>query len=503
MIIDAAPILAIVLPLFAAFLLPVVSILAKRYKKEHACGLFAVAVCVLILLIVASMLPTVWGGKIIVYRLGNWTPPWGINLAIDSLNLLVALIVSSVCTLVAIYSLIYMRKDSGLEKYYILLVLILASTMGIVLTGDVFNLFVFFEIMSIASYALIAFRRKGDSLEASFKYMIIGSLGTSLILLSIVFAYSVAGSVNIADIGMKLASIKAGSTSTPPIVIVMLGLFITGFGIKIAMVPLHAWAPDVYQAAPSSISALLSGATTIAGVYAMIRVVYMMFGAFGVGAMFAVFGLVTMVLGAFMALVQNDLKRLLAYSGISQMGYILLGIGIGTANGIQGGLFHLLNYAIFEAMLFMCAGAIAYRVGTTKLNELGGLGRSMPVTATIFTVGALAISGVPPFNGFASKWMIYVAGVQAGQPIFTVIAVLMSALTLAYFLKVVSTIFLGPRPKDSPKVEEAPMVMLFPMFLLVVFCVLFGILPQLGIDLVQPAQQAIAANQAYIGTVLG
>jgi len=380
--------------------------------------------------------------------------------------------------------------------------LVTAGCMGVTLTGDVFNLFVFFEIMSISSYALVAFRRNWDSVEAGIKYMIIGSLGTSFILLSITLMYGLVGSLNIADLAGKIEAIKA-TQPLPMIVPLMLTLFVVGFGIKIAMVPLHAWLPDAYQAAPSAVSALLSGATTTVGVYAMLRVSYMLFGALAIGTMFIILGLVTMIVGGLMALVQHDLKRLLAYSSVSQMGYILLGVGFGTALGIQGGLFHLLNNAIYKVLLFMCAGAIAYRVGTSNLDELGGLGKNMPITATLFVVGALAISGVPPFNGFASKWTIYVAGVEAGQPICTAIAVIMSALTLAYFLKAINLMFLGQRPEHLRDVKEAPPLMLFPMLVLAVFCVVLGILPSLGMDLVRPAQGAVMNQLGYIGSVMG
>ena len=494
MILTHAPILAIVIPLFAAFLMPVVSIIARRFGAKRMPGWFVVAVMLLTLVIVASMAPDVWGGKApVIYKLGGWSPPWGINLSIDGLNLLVALIIASVGSLVAIYSVVYMERDNGLDKYYILLMLVIVGCMGVALTGDIFNLYVFFEIMSISSYALVAFRRNWDSVEAGIKYMIIGSLGTAFILLSIALMYGLVGSLNIADLAGKMAIIS-DIQPLPMIVPLMLTLFIVGFGIKIAMVPMHAWLPDAYQAAPSAISALLSGATATVGLYAMLRISYVLFGAVAIGTMFIILGLITMVVGGLMALVQRDLKRLLAYSCISQMGYVLLGVGFATAAGIQGGLFHLLNNAIYKVLLFMCAGAIIYRVGTSDMDKLGGLGKNMPITATLFVIGALAISGMPPLNGFASKWTIYVAGMEAGQPICTAIAVIMSALTLAYFLKAINLMFLGQRPEHLREVKEAPTLMLFPMLMLAVLCVVFGILPSLGIDIVGPASGALGVG---------
>ncbi len=489
-----APILAIVIPLFAAFLMPVVSIIARRFGVKRMQGWFVVAVMLLTLVIVASMAPDIWGGKApVIYKLGGWSPPWGINLSIDGLNLLVALIIASVGSLVAIYSVVYMERDNGLDKYYILLLLVIVGCMGVALTGDIFNLYVFFEIMSISSYALVAFRRNWDSVEAGIKYMIIGSLGTAFILLSIALMYGLVGSLNIADLAGKM-TIIGDIQPLPMIVPLMLTLFIVGFGIKIAMVPMHAWLPDAYQAAPSAISALLSGATATVGLYAMLRISYVLFGAVAIGTIFIILGLITMVVGGLMALVQRDLKRLLAYSCISQMGYVLLGVGFATAAGIQGGLFHLLNNAIYKVLLFMCAGAIIYRVETSDMDKLGGLGKNMPITATLFVIGALAISGMPPLNGFASKWTIYVAGMEAGQPICTAIAIIMSALTLAYFLKAINLMFLGQRPEHLREVKEAPMLMLFPMLMLAVLCVVFGILPGLGIDIVGPAQSALGVG---------
>ncbi|GAI20091.1 unnamed protein product, partial [marine sediment metagenome] len=225
-----APILAILIPLFAAFLMPVVGILAHRRGIKRAREWFAIAAVLAEFAIVVSMLPAVWGGQVLVYQLGGWQPPWGINLAIDGLNLLVALIVAGIGALVVIYSFVYMERDTGLDQYYTLFLLILAGMMGVALTGDIFNLYVFFEIMCISSYALVAFRRNWQSIEASIKYMIVSSLGTSFILLGIALLYGLAGSLNIADLAQKLGPVASSA------VIVPLALFVTGFGIKIAMV---------------------------------------------------------------------------------------------------------------------------------------------------------------------------------------------------------------------------------------------------------------------------
>jgi multicomponent Na+:H+ antiporter subunit D len=490
--------LAVFLPLFAAFLLPAVSFAERKYRipmaKEWVSTVFVLAE----LLVVFSMFP-VAKSSVITYELGGWPPPLGIVLAIDAFGALAALIIASIGALVFLYSFTYMRGESGLEHYYTLLFLLLAGCMGVVLTGDIFNFYVFFEIMSIASYALVAFRRNLWGIEAAIKYLIVGSLGTSFLLIGIAILYGRFGTLTLANIMQLLPQVP------PKDLVIPLACFLVGIGIKIAMVPFHFWLPDAYQGAPTSVAAFFSGATATVGAYAVVRITYVLFGAWGVGSVFILFGLLTMVLGALMALVQRDLKRLLAYSGISQMGYVLVGLGLGTALGVQGALFHVFNNAAYKTLLFMVAGAVIWRAGTSRMDELGGLWNNMPITASLFLLGSLAIAGVPPLNGFASKWMIYLAGVEYGGVGYAITgtALIISALTLAYFLKALSAVFLGQRPARLSGVREPPMFMILPMMVLAVVCVVFGLLPQLGIQLVAPAQSAIFDLNGYIRGVMG
>jgi len=502
-VIEIPPIVAIVLPLFGAFLTPIIAIVSRRFDVERkVCGWFMVAIMIAMLLVVVSMGARVWGGEIIIYKLGGWDPPWGINLAIDGLAFQMALMIAGLGTLVAIYSLAYMKRDSRFDLYCTLILLITAGMMGIVLTGDLFNFYVFLEITCISSYALVAFRRNSDAVEAGIKYMIIGSLGTSILLLSITMLYGSIGSLNIADLGQKLAMAKAGAEPVPMILVVALALFVTGIMIKVAMVPFHAWLADALTAAPTAISALLAGPVAVIGIYWVARIPYLPFG-MPVGVILVALGIISMVVGVLMALVQTDFKRMLAYHVISQKGYMVLGIGLGTTLGLQGGLFHLLNHSTYKCMLFMCAGAVLHRTGSQKFDELGGLSKNMPITSSVFLIGALAISGIPPLNGFASKYTIYLAGVDAGQPIITAIAVLVSALTLASFLKAFSSVFLGQRPERFKDVKEAPMQMLFPMCVMAAICIVIGLLPALGFNIAGPAQTAAMNPGNYISQVLG
>ncbi|MEM3421716.1 MAG: proton-conducting transporter membrane subunit, partial [Candidatus Hadarchaeum sp.] len=391
-----APILVIIIPLFTAFVMPVIGILAKRYHIKYLREVVAIVVMGAVLAIVSNMALDVWGGEIILYKLGGWSPPWGIVLAVDALSTQMAFMIAVLGTLVVIYSASYMGRDSGLSYFYTLILLVMSGMLGIVLTGDFFNFYVFLEIMSISSYALVSFRRDALSIEAGMKYLLIGSLGTSFVLLSVVMLYGAVGTLNIADLAVKLAAYSA--TNVPTVLVISLALFVTGVMVKVAMVPFHTWLPDAFTAAPTAISALLAGPAAVVGIYWVARLPYLPFG-MPVGAILVALGLISMVVGVLMALMQRDFKRMLAYHVISQKGYMVLGIGLGTLGatlGTQGGLFHLLNHSTYKALLFMCAGAVLYQTKSQKFDELGGLGKNMPITALTFLIGALAISGIPP-----------------------------------------------------------------------------------------------------------
>jgi len=498
-----APILVIVLPLFTAFVMPLIGIIAERYHIKYLRELIAIGVMIVVLILAGTIAQEVWNGEVIVYELGGWSPPWGIVLAIDALSTQMALMIAGLGTLVMIYSASYMSRDSGLSYFYTLMLLVISGMMGIVLTGDFFNFYVFLEIMSISSYALVSFRRDALSIEAGIKYLIIGSLGTSFVLLSVVMLYGVVGTLNIADLGAKLATY--GGNNVPSVLVLSLALFVTGVMIKVAMVPFHTWLPDAFTAAPTAISALLAGPAAVVGIYWVARLPYLPFG-MPVGLILISLGLISMVVGVLMALMQRDFKRMLAYHVISQKGYMVLGIGLGTLGatlGTQGGLFHLLNHSTYKALLFMCAGAVLYQTKSQKFDELGGLGKNMPITALTFLIGALAISGIPPLNGFVSKYIIYLAGFQAGMPWITAIAVVVSGLTLASFMKAFSSVFLGQRPQHLQGTMEAPKPMLFSMIVMALICVAIGLLPALGFNIIGPAAEAAKNTSSYISHVLG
>jgi len=419
--------LFVAIPLGAAFL---VSLLGKRVKN-FSDSLSNIATFSLLLLSLFSI-SLVSKHGMLVYKVGGWVPPIGICMVLDGLTSFMLVTVNSIAFLVTIYSISYMERYTAKWKFYTLFLLMLAGMNGVIVTGDMFNLFVFLEIAAISSYALVAFGTEHEELEASFKYMVMGLLASSFILLGIALLYSFTSTLNMADMSRFL--VKTGAIQIVPFVTV---LFLMGFGLKAALVPFHWWLPDAHPSAPAPVSAMLSGVLIkVLGIYALMRVLFNVLGISPpASTLLMILGIISMVLGGFLAIGQEDIKRMLAYSSISQIGYIFLAIGIGTPLAILGGLFHLINHAVFKSLLFLNSGAIEYATGTRNLRKMGGLGLRMPVTGYSSLTGSLSISGVPPLSGFWSKLIIIIAAIQAGHFILASVAVLISILTLAYYLK--------------------------------------------------------------------
>ena len=464
-------------------------------------------------LITALIKPVLIDGNILAYWMGNWEPvegyAIGIGYEIDALNMFFALLVVTTILLAAIYSMKYMARDHHLGHYYTLFLMLSGSVLGLVLTGDIFNMFVMIEIMTFASVALTAFRNnKNGALEAGFKYLIVGSIGSSMTLAGIALLYAQCHTLNMAQISAALAN---GLT---PTTVLAFALMFAGFGVKSYLVPFHAPAADAYMTAPTSISMVFSGMVNKAGVYGMIRLVYIIFRAMDLPAlqlMLATFGTVTMFVGVTMALAQHDFKRLLAFHSISQIGYVITAIGLATVLGLEAGLFHAMNHTLFKGLLFLTAGAVLYATGTTDLDKLGGLAKKMPKTAICFLIGAFSISGLPPFNGFASKWMIYQATYQKAAEtgnfayaFVTIVALVVSVMTLASFIKVTQAVFFGQLPKHLEDTKEVPLSMRVPMWIMSALCILSGVFYGFVEKfLLAPAAKAVLNVTNYIDKMMG
>jgi len=437
---------------------------------------------------------------LIVYKVGGWMPPMGIAMVMDGLTTFMLVTVNVIAFLVSIYAIDYMEKYTEKWNFYCLFLLMIAGMNGVVISGDMFNLYVFLEIAAISSYALVAFGTEHEELEAAFKYAVMGTLASTFILLGIAFLYSFTSTLNMADISLELA--KKGPSHIVSFVSV---LFIVGFGLKSAIVPFHAWLPDAHPSAPAPISAMLSGVLIKSlGVYALIRIFFSVLGATPeILGVLMVLGALSMIIGVCLALGQWDIKRLLAYHSISQIGYVVLGISLGTPLGILGGLFHLFNHSVFKSLLFLNSGAIVYSTGTRDLNSLGGLREKMPTTANTSLVASMSIAGIPPFNGFWSKLIIIVACIQAQHFVYAVWAVLASILTLASFMKVQKYAFFGELKEKFLHVKEVPFFMKLSMIILAVICLAGGLLlmPVVFGDFLGVAKDAVLVGKDYANII--
>jgi multicomponent Na+:H+ antiporter subunit D len=454
-------------------------------------GLLAVALMVLM---------RVYRGGALIHNAGGWVLPFGIALVVDGFSAFMLVTVNLIAFLVALYSVGYMKQYTAQWKFFSLFLLMLGGMNGVLVTGDIFNLYVFLEIAALSSYVLVAFGTGEEELEASFKYMVMGCLASSFILLGIVLLYSFTSTLNMADMSRRLAGMESG-----PLVYFVTALFLAGFGLKAAIVPFHAWLPDAHSSAPAPISAMLSGVLIkTLGIYALVRIFFSVIGAGPeLLTVLMVLGALSMVVGVLLAVGQWDFKRLLAYHSISQVGYVILGFGLGTPLGILGGLFHLFNHSLFKSLLFLNSGAVDYATGTRNLKEMGGLKERMPVTGVTSLMASMSISGVPFFNGFWSKLIIVIACVQGGHYVYGFLASLVSLITLASFMKVQRYAFYGKLAERWRGIREVPFTMQCAMIVMALLCVAGGILliPPLSAPFLQQAREAVLHGTRYADTV--
>lgn len=505
--------LVVAIPLLGAFLTPLVGRINDKLRNIFVILVLALN-AFLVFLLASDVLTTgiktyVFGAQDISY------PIVRILFEVDAMSIFMAIISSILVTVAVIYSWSFMKENTGLDKYYTLILLLTAGMLGMVLTGDMFNFFVFLEITSIASCALIAFwTHKGESVEAGFKYIVISAMGALFVLFAVALLYGQYNALNIA-----LLSSVIQYTFLDKIALVLL---IVALAMKAGIVPMHMWLPDSYGSAPSSISIILVSAT-LASLYGVFRVIFTLYGNvlskianFGIpvnvfiGWLIVALAVISILIGVIMALIQSDFKRLIAYGAVAELGYMFLGIGtgivaLGTAYGkiaLDGGIFHIMNDALDVGLLFLVAGAIYYATKETSLDELGGLARNMKYTTVFFIIGFLAVAGMPPLNGFASKLLIYESTFQL-NPILAIVAILCSILLLAVFVKVFYSAFMGPQLPKFKDVKEVPKSMLFSMGIIACIIVIFGLFPELIINnIVEPAANALIGYSEYISQVV-
>jgi proton-translocating NADH-quinone oxidoreductase chain N len=409
-----------------------------------------------------------------------------------------SVIIALLGLLVSIYALSYIKKGAT-EKYHMLFLLLLVGATGVVLTGDIFNLFVFWEILCISSYALVAYTGEKSGIESAVKYLIQGAIGSSLLLIGIGMLYGLFGTLNMADIAQNIASVEPTSMFIPLVFI------ITGLGVEAALFPLNAWLPDAHSSAPSSISAVLSGIAIEVGVYAVARVVFTIFGVESIFLFFCFLGILTLLIGEMSAFSQNNLKRMLAYSSIGQIGLIVFALGIATSYGVAGGLFQIITHSLSKALLFISVGYIVYRTASMDISSFEGIGKKMPFTSLAFIIGAFSLVGLPPFVGFPSKLLIVQAALSKGEILFYILVVFVLLGTViegAYFFRVIQVIYFK-QGKNNSETKEAPILALIPMFILALLIVVIGIYPKLVTGIVDQAASEILNRIEYIRGILG
>jgi len=509
------PALIIAIPLFAAFLTPLISRINGKGRN------FVVIVALLMTFILTIKLAWhVYTDGTFLYAFGSsdasgfalhtpagYVVPIRILFEIDAMSALMGIITSSLALLGAIYSWNFVEKYETQDKYYTLLLLMTVGMFGMVFTGDLFNMFVFLEVLSISGAALVAFRtEKGASIEAGLKYMIISSLGAMFMLFAVCLLYGQYDLLNLAALAKRM-----DYTLLDEIALVAL---IGAFAMKSGAAPMHMWVPDAYGEAPASISLMLV-ASTQASLYALFRVVFTLYGAHidptTIGWLFIIFGLLSIMVGVSMALMQDNLKRLIGYTAVAEIGYMMLAVGVAIASmgsgyslmALKAGIFHILNDALDIGLLFLVAGVLFYRTGARNLAQLGGLARNMKYTTFFFMIGLAAVAGLPPTNGFASKLLIY-ESIYLFNPVLAIIAILASIFMLAIFVKVFHSAFLGPELPSLAKVKEAPPSMLIPMAILALVMIIIGLFPNLVYStIVCEAAKALLDQGGYIAAMIG
>lgn len=465
------PVLHVVIPLMAA---PACLLLGRRnlvWAFALCATLLSFAVCVGLLLQVLESGP-------ISYEFGGWEAPWGIEYRIDLLNAPLLVLISGISSVVLVAARKSIEAEIPADRhvlFYIAWLLCMAGLLGILATGDAFNVFVFLEISSLSAYTLIALGKDRKALWASYQYLIAGTIGATFILIGIGLMYMMTGTLNMADLAERLPEVSSTKT-----VFTAFAFFIVGVCLKLALFPLHVWLPNAYAHAPSVVTAFLAATATKVAVYILIRFKYGVFGfdfAFSslpLQSIFLTLGLAGIFVASIAAIYQDNLKKLLAYSSVAQIGYLIVGLGLANETGLMATLLHMLNHGLMKGALFLALAGIVFRFGEANLSELGGIATRMPWTIAAFLIGGLSLIGVPLTVGFVSKWYLVTAAIEHGWWLVAGLILLGSILSVIYIWRVIEVVYFKPVSERAAQVCEAPLSILLPTWTLVVANLYFG-----------------------------
>lgn len=476
--------------MFMPFIAAVIAFFLVRVNRK-AGEYFTVLTIAALFAAIFSLYGVVKDGGVVFGRFYFLSIPYGIYFRVDMLSFFLGLLAAFLWLLAAIHSIGYMAHEHAHDRYYGFLFIALGGCLGCIFAGDMLGLFVFFEIMALSAYVLVSHEEHPYAMFAGAKYLFMSIAAGLSIFFAMVVTYYLAGTLSFNYFGLITENSMLAFTA-------FIG-FLLGFGIKAGIFPVHIWLPDAHPAAPSPVSALLSGIMIKTGAYGLIRVFYQVYGfAFlrevGWNNIALVLATVTILIGSALALMQDDIKRRLAYSSVAQIGYVVLGLSMLSELAFIGSIYHIFTHAFMKGCLFLIAGALIVQAGERRISRLGGVGRKMPLTMIAFTLCSLSMVGIPPFNGFVSKWQLCLGALEIGQPFFVVLLIVSSLLNAAYYFPIIVAAFFAPAPEEAGqtsaeashhendgmgiKWQEAPLNMLVPIMILAVGCIAFVLMPQ-------------------------
>ena len=483
------PVYILLILLTTAVTIPLISSRYKNSLKEYIMASFVVS-----WLLSFATLNNVMKNGSYTYSFGNWSQKIGIQFLVDEFSSFMTLIILTVAFLVIIYSLKDMEheiKDYQFPSYYTLIFLLLFSMIGLTVTNDMFNMYVFMEILSITSCGIISIKHKKDNFLASMRYLILSAIGSLSVLLGIALLYMVTGHLNMFEVSNVISQTWQ---SYPTNILVSLGFMVSGLAIKAAVFPLHIWLPDAHSSAPTPSSALLSGLVVKVYIFTVAKILYRIIGVeivveLGIPTYLTYFAALGMIMGSVFAIGQKDIKRMLAYSSVAQIGYIFMGLGLATVQGFSAALFHIVSHALLKTALFLSAGAIIYQKDKRDIRELNGIGYEMPITMMVFTIAAFGMIGIPGINGFMSKIYLSLAVIDVEKYVYLIIILVSSFLNAMYYLPIIISAFLK-ESKDRKNImvmDKLPKTMIYPMVIVALCCVLMGFFPQIIMNVIEKA----------------